>query len=115
MAKRPPTAFRVQKYLGGLRYPAAKPQILERARERGADEETLRAIGGLRDPGSDGFFDAVLDRWLVDQRQHFFRLCLRSREETGAEAGGGEDGLTNLHAHSNRICEALLERCHTYA
>ena len=47
MPKRPPTAFRVQKYLGGLRYPAAKPQILERARERGADEETLRALGGL--------------------------------------------------------------------
>jgi hypothetical protein len=47
MAKRPPTAFRVQKYLGGLRYPAAKPQILERARERGADDETLRALGGL--------------------------------------------------------------------
>jgi hypothetical protein len=43
----PPTAFRVQKYLAGLRYPAVKPQILERARERGADEETLRALGGL--------------------------------------------------------------------
>ena len=43
----PPTAFRVQKYLAGLRYPAAKPQILERARERGADEETLRALRGL--------------------------------------------------------------------
>ena len=43
----PPTAFRVQKYLSGLRYPAAKPQILERAREKGADEETLRALGAL--------------------------------------------------------------------
>jgi hypothetical protein len=42
-----PTAFRVQKYLAGLRYPAAKPQILERARARGADEETLRALGCL--------------------------------------------------------------------
>jgi hypothetical protein len=47
MTKRPPTAFRVQKYLAGLRYPAAKPQILERARERGADEEALRALHGL--------------------------------------------------------------------
>jgi hypothetical protein len=43
----PPTSFRVQKYLAGLRYPAGKLQILERAREKGADEETLRALGGL--------------------------------------------------------------------
>lgn len=45
----PPTSFRVQKYLAGLRYPAAKPQILARARERGADEGVLRALGSLRD------------------------------------------------------------------
>ena len=39
-----PTAFRVQKYLAGLRYPAAKKQILERARAKGADDETMRAL-----------------------------------------------------------------------
>jgi hypothetical protein len=42
-----PSPFRIQKYLGGLRYPAGKPQILERAREKGADEQTLRALDGL--------------------------------------------------------------------
>lgn len=47
MARSRPTAFRVQKYLGGLRYPAAKPQIVEWARQRGADDETLRALSGL--------------------------------------------------------------------
>jgi hypothetical protein len=43
----PPASFRVQKFLSGLRYPAAKPEILARARARGADEEALRALGGL--------------------------------------------------------------------
>lgn len=42
-----PTAFRVQKYLRGLRYPADKPSILELARRMGADEESLRALCGL--------------------------------------------------------------------
>jgi hypothetical protein len=42
-----PSPFRIQKYLGGLRYPAGKAQILERAREKGADEQTLRALHGL--------------------------------------------------------------------
>jgi hypothetical protein len=30
------TPFRIQKFLGGLRYPARKEQALERARQRGA-------------------------------------------------------------------------------
>jgi hypothetical protein len=48
MARRTsPTAFRVQKYLAGLRYPAAKPQILERARAKGADDATMRALASL--------------------------------------------------------------------
>lgn len=47
MLKRNPPSFRVQKYLGGLRYPAHKPQILACARRRGADEETLQALAGL--------------------------------------------------------------------
>jgi hypothetical protein len=44
MTKRNQSAFRIQKFLGGLRYPAAKLQIVERARARGADEELLRAL-----------------------------------------------------------------------
>lgn len=42
-----PSPFRVQKFLGGLRYPAAKPQIVEWARQKGADDETLRTLDGL--------------------------------------------------------------------
>lgn len=37
-------AFRIQKYLGGLHYPAHKPQIVDRARELGADAHVMRAL-----------------------------------------------------------------------
>lgn len=39
--------FRVQKYLAGLRYPAAKQEVLARAQERGADEQVMSALLGL--------------------------------------------------------------------
>jgi hypothetical protein len=41
------TPFRIQKYLGGLRYPARKPQVLDHARHRGADATVLEALGSL--------------------------------------------------------------------
>ena len=41
------TPFRVQKCLRGLRYPAAKGQVLERARLHGADELVMRALARL--------------------------------------------------------------------
>lgn len=41
------TPFRIQKFLGGLRYPAAKPQVLEHARRRGADSPVLDALDCL--------------------------------------------------------------------
>jgi hypothetical protein len=44
-----PSPFRIQKYLAGLRYPARKHDLLERARSRGADEELLRVLGLLPD------------------------------------------------------------------
>jgi len=44
-----PSPFRIQKYLAGLRYPARKEQLLERARSRGADEDLLRVLGVLPD------------------------------------------------------------------
>jgi hypothetical protein len=34
----------VQKYLRGVRYPARKQQVLERARQKGADEQVLAAL-----------------------------------------------------------------------
>jgi hypothetical protein len=43
------TPFRIQKFLGGLRYPARKAQVLERARERGADEQVMAALNRLPD------------------------------------------------------------------
>jgi hypothetical protein len=45
--RNPPTAFRVQKFLAGLRYPACKPEIIDWALHKGADEETMRALLGL--------------------------------------------------------------------
>jgi hypothetical protein len=45
------TPFRVQKYLSGLRYPACKAQIVNRALQKGADE---RVLGVLR---------AIPERW----------------------------------------------------
>ena len=39
-----PSPFRIQKYLGGLRYPARKQQVLERARNRGADSDLLQLL-----------------------------------------------------------------------
>jgi len=44
-----PSSFRIQKFLGGLRYPAHKHQVLERARSRGADEQLLRLLVLLPD------------------------------------------------------------------
>jgi hypothetical protein len=44
-----PSSFRIQKFLAGLRYPARKHQVLERARSRGADEQLLRLLMVLPD------------------------------------------------------------------
>lgn len=44
-----PSAFRVQKYLGGLRYPARKDDVLDRARSRGADAQLLSLLISLPD------------------------------------------------------------------
>jgi hypothetical protein len=45
-----PTPFRVQKYLAGVRYPARKEQVLERAQMKGADEQVLAALRLLPEP-----------------------------------------------------------------
>lgn len=45
----PLTPFRIQKFLGGLRYPACKDQVLERARQRGADDQVICALDTLPD------------------------------------------------------------------
>lgn len=42
-----PSPFRIQKFLGGLRYPACKHQVLERARSRGADAQLMDLLAFL--------------------------------------------------------------------
>jgi hypothetical protein len=42
-----PSPFRVQKFLAGLRYPARKHEVLERARSRGADAQLIRLLSLL--------------------------------------------------------------------
>jgi hypothetical protein len=42
-----PSPFRIQKFLGGLRYPARKHQVMERARSRGADAQLMDLLALL--------------------------------------------------------------------
>jgi len=49
------------------------------------------------EPGADRLLDDELDRRRVDQRQHLLGHGLGGRQEPGAEAGGGDDGLAHLH------------------
>jgi hypothetical protein len=39
-----PHPFRVQKFLAGIRYPARKREVVERARSRGADADLLDVL-----------------------------------------------------------------------
>ena len=52
------------------------------------------------DPGGDRLLDHVLDRGLVDQREHLLGLGLGRREETGPQPGRWDDGLAYLHDDS---------------
>ena len=53
----------------------------------------------LSTPDCDGFFDAVLNDWLVDERQHFFRLSFGGGKKPGAETCGREDDFANGRFH----------------
>lgn len=44
-----PTAVQIQKFLGGLEYPADKEKVVAHARSRGADETVLEALGEIPD------------------------------------------------------------------
>ena len=52
----------------------------------GDEDDVVHARG-------DGFFDAVLDDRLVDERQHLFRLRFRGWQEAGAKTRRGKYGL----------------------
>ena len=49
--------------------------------------------------GSERFFHAVLNDWLVDQRQHLFGLGFGSGQKTSTQSGGREYGFANSHGH----------------
>ncbi len=46
--------IQVQKALGGMDYPAGKQQILDHAREQGADQEVISALEQIPDREYDG-------------------------------------------------------------
>ena len=49
-----PNPIQIQKFLGGVDYPAGKDQILAAARESGADDAVLDALEGIPDRDYDG-------------------------------------------------------------
>ena len=50
----------------------------------------------VRYPDRHSLLDHVLDGRFVNEGQHFLRLGLRSRQEAGPQAGGGDHGFTEL-------------------
>ncbi|MEV7632835.1 DUF2795 domain-containing protein [Microbacterium sp. NPDC089318] len=57
-----PNPIEVQKYLGGIDYPADKATIVDTARSSGADETILEALQGIPDreyEGPTGVTEAV--------------------------------------------------------
>jgi len=49
-----PNPIQVQKYLGGIDYPASKDDIVSKAESAGADTEVLDALRGIADREYDG-------------------------------------------------------------
>jgi hypothetical protein len=49
-----PIAIQVQKFLGGIDYPASKEDIVRTAKDAGADDEVLDALEGIPDREYDG-------------------------------------------------------------
>ena len=66
----------------------------------------------IRDTGGDCLFDAVLNDWLVDEREHLLRLRLGRRKETGTQAGNGKDGLADGRIHARMVAE--VSPCREY-
>ena len=65
-------------------------------------------------PARDRLLDDVLDRRLVDDRQHLLRLAFVAGQEARAEPGGGDDRLLDhlLHvaAHAQDATRQLAAR-----
>ncbi|KAB1649463.1 DUF2795 domain-containing protein [Pseudoclavibacter endophyticus] len=44
-----PNPIQIQKYLGGIDYPASKQTIVDSAKESGADDDVLEALNAIED------------------------------------------------------------------
>ena len=53
MADRP-SPIEIQKYLGGVDYPASRDSLVEHARSKGADKDLLEQLGKIPDREYDG-------------------------------------------------------------
>ncbi|HEV7909437.1 MAG TPA: DUF2795 domain-containing protein [Pseudonocardiaceae bacterium] len=49
-----PNPIQLQKHLSGVDYPADKNQLIEKARQNGADEDTIKLLQKLPDRTYDG-------------------------------------------------------------
>jgi hypothetical protein len=49
-----PNPIQMQKYLSGMDYPASKDELVEHARQKGADEEVMRGLEAIPDSAYDG-------------------------------------------------------------
>src|SRR5215510_8898761 len=51
----------------------------------------------VTDVRRDCFLDDVLDKWFIDQRKHFFRLCFCCGKKPSSESGRGKNSFSYLH------------------
>lgn len=49
-----PNPIQMQKFLGGIEYPASRDDLVEHARQSGADDDVLRHLESLPDRSFDG-------------------------------------------------------------
>lgn len=49
-----PNPTQIQKFLGGMDYPAGKQKLVEHAREKGAPDDVVQTLEGLPDRDYDG-------------------------------------------------------------
>ena len=76
-----------------LEFVADVKMVLDRLLAAPGDDDDLITSG------HHGFFDAVLNDGLVDERKHFFWLGLGGRKESRAETGGRKNSFADFHGH----------------
>ena len=60
------SAIHVQKFLGGLDYPAGKQELIDKAEENGADRQTVQLLENM----AEGQYDSPLAVSREVSRQH---------------------------------------------